>query len=559
MEFIKRTFFSSYRRAAGFFVVAALALSLPITITLLSQRQDLRQRAEGITMANTEAYTYSCQNSGISSGVIKTARFGTRTQTIIDCTNPEPQDTMTILFCFNEANGISCRPPTPTPTGGCTGTTPDTCPTPTPTPISCGGALRGTCVPPLDNCPVGYLPVGISTDCSSAGMRCCHPPGSAPISTPTPTPARVGGTTVSTPTRIPPPGEPTVLRAQAYCNGTTASVDVFWTTGSGSTQDQITYSYTTWAPSPAGTTLNLTKTTPSGAGFVNTLTGLEPGKTLLYNIKSCSTNGCSAYARQSTDGHYSVILPAACPAATTSAPAATATPATTTAAPTTGEACENVLPANLGSGAVAPTNGFCPLTHPVCVQYTAGGQVWDGCVARGSRLSTNACGIPAKNDACASGICQASGMRSRIMINGTSYVYTLPGTCTQPTTTAAATPTPEACSIYNGNFMGCLNAGGCKYCGPTCVSASSSCPVAPTRTSTPTPTTRLAATATPPIACDPVPSNGTINGADLALARDEVLGIVSANLASCMTSPSTDITTGADVLKIRNRIIGIPN
>lgn len=90
----------------------------------------------------------------------------------------------------------------------------------------------------------------------------------------------------------------------------------------------------------------------------------------------------------------------------------------------------------------------------------------------------------------------------------------------------------------------------------------------PTPTNTPIPELTDAPTATPtpddpPIStCDPYTegaSAGVIDGADLSLARDEVIGIASTNLASCMTDPDTDATTGTDILKIRNEILGISN
>lgn len=74
-------------------------------------------------------------------------------------------------------------------------------------------------------------------------------------------------------------------------------------------------------------------------------------------------------------------------------------------------------------------------------------------------------------------------------------------------------------------------------------------------TSTPTPTHTPA-----PTVCDPNPSGeaGAIDGTDLAVAREEVVGIRTTKLASCMTTPATDDTTGIDVAKIRHSILGIP-
>lgn len=62
------------------------------------------------------------------------------------------------------------------------------------------------------------------------------------------------------------------------------------------------------------------------------------------------------------------------------------------------------------------------------------------------------------------------------------------------------------------------------------------------------------------LACDPDSTGaslGRIDGADLLLARNEILGIVTTHKASCMTSSDSDSTSGQDILAIRNRILGI--
>lgn len=61
MEFIKHHLFSSYKRFIGVLTVAALALAIPITLTLISQQQDIRQRA-------SEVFTSGCPKDPVING-----------------------------------------------------------------------------------------------------------------------------------------------------------------------------------------------------------------------------------------------------------------------------------------------------------------------------------------------------------------------------------------------------------------------------------------------------------------------------------------------------------
>lgn len=65
MDFIKNNIFSSYKRGAGIIFVAILALAIPITLTLISQQQDVRQRAAGEDICNSPGFTYSCSGQYI--------------------------------------------------------------------------------------------------------------------------------------------------------------------------------------------------------------------------------------------------------------------------------------------------------------------------------------------------------------------------------------------------------------------------------------------------------------------------------------------------------------
>ena len=66
MDFIRKHLFSSYKRFIGVLTVAALALAIPITLTLINQQQDIRQRADfvptcpGNFTINGKAYTNHC-------------------------------------------------------------------------------------------------------------------------------------------------------------------------------------------------------------------------------------------------------------------------------------------------------------------------------------------------------------------------------------------------------------------------------------------------------------------------------------------------------------------
>lgn len=178
MDFIRKHLFSSYKRFIGVLTVAALALAIPITLTLINQQQDIRQRASydagcpqfsgpyanhctnAPSCAQDAPYLYpypganadlACQGIDPNTGVFSGTKYGDRC-----CTNLNPNTALT---------------PSPTP---------NLCPSGG-QPVRCGGSAIICCPTSTDTClyktTLGYC-------CGSV----CGNVSANPTSTPAPIP-----------------------------------------------------------------------------------------------------------------------------------------------------------------------------------------------------------------------------------------------------------------------------------------------------------------------------------------------------------------------------------
>ena len=78
MNSLKNVLFSSYRRTATVLVIAVLTLAIPVTITLLGQQQDIRQRAAPTDIGCprqevSDGSTNSCETACIGGSILKSS------------------------------------------------------------------------------------------------------------------------------------------------------------------------------------------------------------------------------------------------------------------------------------------------------------------------------------------------------------------------------------------------------------------------------------------------------------------------------------------------------
>src|SRR3989344_2767877 len=229
MERLKAGFnfvFSSYKRTAAVLFFAGPVLSIPITISLLGQQQDIRQRAaEGAPCVITGSGSFTDTGAG---GISTDGPGGGSTW--VD--SPQQGTCAAGETCVPNAD--SGGGSTGVIAGTChAGTAPSSTPTPTPTPTTpptgCGSIDSG-------GGASGGISGGDSTSSGIDGQPGACPTGS-PSSTPTPTPAptctpRPGGMdgflspdgTIGTPGVIAPPNGGSYCPNQAPTTSTSSNI-----------------------------------------------------------------------------------------------------------------------------------------------------------------------------------------------------------------------------------------------------------------------------------------------------------------------------------------------
>lgn len=192
MEFIKKTFFSSYPRIAGFLAVAMLILSIPISLSLVKQKQNVRQSAYAQSCSQTYG-GMSCTGCGSYVDIYYNYGGTCGNTQYVPCTSQACINACSSCGACAPGQGQCSAAPTATPVPQAPTPTPNLCPTGG-KPIQCGGSAIICCPTSTDTClyktTLGYC-------CGSVCGNVSANPTSTPIPTPTPNP------NIPTPTPFP--------------------------------------------------------------------------------------------------------------------------------------------------------------------------------------------------------------------------------------------------------------------------------------------------------------------------------------------------------------------